>query len=85
MAVTGQAEPPRKVQKFGDKRLREASVAFGTTANRPVLTTSDIGFLYTDTTLGSTIIWGGTDWVSLLPVCNNDSVICHNDNAVYII
>jgi len=35
---------------------------WGTTAQRPVLTSEDIGFEYFDTDLGSPIWWNGTDW-----------------------
>ena len=34
----------------------------GTTAQRPVLTKSDKGYAYTDTTTGYQIIWDGAAW-----------------------
>lgn len=37
---------------------------FGTTSNRPVLTTLDIGHQYYDTTLEQIIIWDGTKWIN---------------------
>jgi len=36
---------------------------YGTTAQRPSLTTNDIGFMYFDTTINSPIWWNGTSWV----------------------
>jgi len=36
--------------------------AWGTTAQRPSLTVSDIGFEYFDTDLGSPIWWNGSNW-----------------------
>lgn len=35
----------------------------GTTAERPTLTTDDVGYVYFDTTLNSPIWWNGTAWV----------------------
>ena len=77
MATTGQADPPIKIQKFGDIRLRNSSVSSGTSTNRPSLGTSDIAFMYGDTTLNSPIWWDGTNWISplKLAVCNNDAVV----------
>lgn len=37
---------------------------FGTTNNRPVLTTLDIGHQYYDTTIEQIIIWDGTKWIN---------------------
>ena len=36
---------------------------YGTTAQRPTLTTNDVGFMYFDTTIGSPIWWDGSAWV----------------------
>lgn len=36
---------------------------YGTTAQRPTLTTSDIGFPYFDTDLDTCIWWNGSEWV----------------------
>lgn len=47
-------------------RQIQSSVGKGTTANRPTLTTQDVGVTYMDTTLdanGRTIGWNGTAWV----------------------
>jgi len=35
---------------------------YGTTAQRPTLTTADIGFEYYDTTIGTPIWWSGSAW-----------------------
>ena len=35
---------------------------YGTTAQRPTLTTADVGFEYYDTTLDSPIWWNGSEW-----------------------
>ena len=87
MAVTGGADSPVKIQKFGDIRFRDSSVSSGTSTDRPSLTSSDIGFMYSDTTLNSPIWWNGTNWISplKLAVCNNDLVICTGDEIVTII
>lgn len=37
----------------------------GTTANRPVLKSTDDGFEYYDTTLKKKIIWNGTEWTNI--------------------
>lgn len=37
---------------------------YGTTANRPTLTTDDKGFTYFDTDISSQVLWSGTAWVS---------------------
>lgn len=37
---------------------------FGTTEDRPTLTSSDKGFEYYDTTLNKPIYWNGTEWVT---------------------
>lgn len=50
----------------GTWRARSWHVRANTTANRPVLTTNDIGVQYLDTTLaaaGKLITWNGTAWV----------------------
>ena len=36
---------------------------YGTTAQRPSLTTSDIGYMYFDTDMDSPIFWNGSSWV----------------------
>lgn len=36
--------------------------AWGTTAQRPVLTASDVGFEYYDTDIGSPVWWNGSNW-----------------------
>lgn len=36
---------------------------YGTTAQRPTLTTADIGYMYFDTTINSAIWWSGSAWV----------------------
>jgi len=36
--------------------------AYGTTANRPTLTSTDTGFTYYDSDLASLIVWNGTAW-----------------------
>lgn len=35
---------------------------YGTTAQRPTLTATDIGYRYTDTTIAKQIFWNGTAW-----------------------
>jgi hypothetical protein len=35
----------------------------GTTAQRPVLTSNDAGYLFKDTTTGTLIFWNGTAWI----------------------
>lgn len=36
---------------------------YGTTAQRPTLTTSDVGYMYFDTTINTPIWWDGSAWV----------------------
>lgn len=43
-------------------RVLESSTAQGTTANRPALTTQDVGVSYFDTTINSYIVWNGSTW-----------------------
>lgn len=45
-----------------EKRLNSGR---GTTAERPVLTTADDGYLYYDRTLLKVIVWSGTAWVNV--------------------
>lgn len=40
-----------------------ATIPYGTTAERPTLTSADIGYVYFDTTISSPIWWNGTEWV----------------------
>lgn len=42
---------------------KKVNGSYGTTANRPTLTTSDVGYQYFDTTLGAIKYWSGTAWV----------------------
>ena len=37
----------------------------GTTANRPVLSSENIGFQYYDTTMNKYIVWNGTEWTNM--------------------
>lgn len=39
------------------------NIPYGTTAERPILTTADVGYIYFDTTINSPIWWNGTEWV----------------------
>ena len=39
------------------------ALTYGTTAQRPSLTTANVGYMYFDTDLDSAIWWNGTDWV----------------------
>lgn len=46
----------------------------GTSANRPVLTSSQVGVIYFDTTLGKPIYWSSTAWVD----ANGDYIVDNN-------
>ena len=37
--------------------------SYGTTAQRPTLTSTDIGYMYYDTDLATVIWWDGTNWI----------------------
>lgn len=39
------------------------SMPYGTTAERPMLTSADVGYAYFDTTISSPIWWNGSEWV----------------------
>lgn len=53
----------RSLSLMLDDLVGAANPAFGTTANRPTLTTNETGFSYFDTDLGQPIWWSGTGWV----------------------
>ena len=49
-----------------DKELTPNSIStFGTDLDRPILTNSNIGFQYYDTTLNKVIVWNGSEWTNL--------------------
>jgi hypothetical protein len=60
----------------------DASTAFrlpsGTTAQRPTLTATDVGYTYFDTDLNARIDWNGTTWIAgASPI----TVLAHNGTA----
>jgi len=85
MAVAGAIVSSPSVRKIGEMKFRETLTPSGTTANRAGLGSGDSGYVYFDTSLGFPIWWDGSDWVSPLigAVCNNDQVICLNNEIIY--
>lgn len=56
--------------------LASQNVLSGTTANRPAVAATNIGYQYFDTTLGVLITWNGTVWVIMfLPVANTTDTV----------
>ena len=54
-----------RIQGNTDEEITAASsdAVSGTTAERPTLTTDDVGFEYFDTDIDSPIWWNGSEWV----------------------
>lgn len=59
-------ETPKNMYKYANGSVHGLlTPTGGTTANRPVLATSDRGFVYYDTSLTKAIIWNGSAWVNM--------------------
>lgn len=59
-------ETPKNIYKYVNGAVHAMfNPSAGTTANRPVLSATDAGFVYFDTTLNKAIIWKGAAWVNM--------------------